>query len=82
LSRLRDHHWFLTRLLRIEAVYYRTLCLGLLNTVRKETECTYKDRTNKIMIYGVIHTHCVDLGGLVVSVLATGPKVHGFDPDF
>jgi hypothetical protein len=24
---------------------------------------------------------CVDLGGLVVSVLATGPKVRGFDPD-
>jgi hypothetical protein len=24
---------------------------------------------------------CVDLGGLVVSVLATGPKVSGFDPD-
>jgi hypothetical protein len=23
----------------------------------------------------------VDLGGLVVSVLATGPKVRGFDPD-
>jgi hypothetical protein len=23
----------------------------------------------------------VDLGGLVVSVLATGPKVHGFDSD-
>jgi hypothetical protein len=22
-----------------------------------------------------------DLGGLVVSVLATGPKVRGFDPD-
>jgi hypothetical protein len=23
----------------------------------------------------------VDLGGLVVSVLATGPKVRGFDPE-
>jgi hypothetical protein len=23
----------------------------------------------------------VDLGGLMVSVLATGPKVRGFDPD-
>jgi hypothetical protein len=28
------------------------------------------------------HMHCiVDLGGLVVSVIATGPKVRGFDPD-
>jgi hypothetical protein len=25
--------------------------------------------------------HNVDLGGLVVSVFATGPKVRGFDPD-
>jgi hypothetical protein len=25
--------------------------------------------------------YLVDLGGLVVSVLATGPKVRGFDPD-
>jgi hypothetical protein len=24
---------------------------------------------------------CVALGGLVVSVLGTGPKVRGFDPD-
>jgi hypothetical protein len=31
-----------------------------------------------------LHNYClitVDLGGLVVSVLATGPKVRGFDPD-
>jgi hypothetical protein len=27
------------------------------------------------------NTSNVDLGGLVVSVLATGPKVRGFDPD-
>jgi hypothetical protein len=26
-------------------------------------------------------TYWVDLGGLVVSVLATGPKVRGFDPN-
>jgi hypothetical protein len=30
---------------------------------------------NKVM------ERCVDLGGLVVSVLATGPKVRRFDPD-
>jgi hypothetical protein len=29
----------------------------------------------------VIYDFSVDLGGLVVSVLATGPKVRGFDPD-
>jgi hypothetical protein len=29
----------------------------------------------------VISSIHVDLGGLVVSVLATGPKVRGFDPD-
>jgi hypothetical protein len=28
-----------------------------------------------------LSTYYVDLGGLVVSVLATGPKVRGFDPD-
>jgi hypothetical protein len=28
-----------------------------------------------------VHVLNVDLGGLVVSVLATGPKVRGFDPD-
>jgi hypothetical protein len=28
-----------------------------------------------------IYIYIVDLGGLVVSVLATGPKVRGFDPD-
>jgi hypothetical protein len=28
-----------------------------------------------------IYSYIVDLGGLVVSVLATGPKVRGFDPD-
>jgi hypothetical protein len=28
-----------------------------------------------------IPNHSVDLGGLVVSVLATGPKFRGFDPD-
>jgi hypothetical protein len=27
-----------------------------------------------------LYIHGVDLGGLVVSVLATGPKVRGFDP--
>jgi hypothetical protein len=31
--------------------------------------------------YIVFTSHLVDLGGLVVSVLATGPKVRGFDPD-
>jgi hypothetical protein len=29
---------------------------------------------------GWIHLVQVALGGLVVSVLATGPKVHGFKP--
>jgi hypothetical protein len=29
----------------------------------------------------IIHVLCVDIGGLVVSVLATGPKVRGFDPN-
>jgi hypothetical protein len=31
----------------------------------------------------IIHSYppSVDLGGLVVNVLATGPKVRGFDPD-
>jgi hypothetical protein len=28
-----------------------------------------------------IQLQLVDLGGLVVSMLATGPKVRGFDPD-
>jgi proteasome assembly chaperone (PAC2) family protein len=33
-------------------------------------------------VYNECHTeHIVDLGGLEVSVLATGPKVRGFDPD-
>jgi hypothetical protein len=31
--------------------------------------------------YSEVYNQFVDLGGLVVSVLATGPKVHGFDPD-
>jgi hypothetical protein len=29
----------------------------------------------------ILPKNVVDLGGLVVSVLATGPKVRGFDPD-
>jgi hypothetical protein len=29
----------------------------------------------------VVYIKYVDLGGLVVSVLATGPKVRGFDPE-
>jgi hypothetical protein len=35
----------------------------------------------KIYIMKFVVTYNVDLGGLVVSVLATGPKVRGFDPD-
>jgi hypothetical protein len=31
--------------------------------------------------YSLTGSQRVDLGGLVVSVLATGPKVRGFDPD-
>jgi hypothetical protein len=35
-----------------------------------------------IIRYKIIHMyHHIDIGGLVVSVLATGPKVRGFDPD-
>jgi hypothetical protein len=33
------------------------------------------------MIFLICYLYHVDLGGLVVSVLATGPKVRGFDPD-
>jgi hypothetical protein len=33
------------------------------------------------MFYMYTNLTCVTLGGLVVSVLATGPKVRGFDPD-
>jgi hypothetical protein len=34
------------------------------------------------VIYLAVVKSCrVDLAGLVVSVLATGPKVRGFDPD-
>jgi hypothetical protein len=31
--------------------------------------------------YLLFNTVYICLGGLVVSVLATGPKVRGFDPD-
>jgi hypothetical protein len=34
-----------------------------------------------VVIHPSIFCDIVDLGGLVVSVLATGPKVRGFDPD-
>jgi hypothetical protein len=35
-----------------------------------------------LTVFGVIHRKkMVDLGGIVVSVLATGPKVRRFDPD-
>jgi hypothetical protein len=33
------------------------------------------------VVFYVANCQVVDLGGLVVSVLATGPKVRGFDPD-
>jgi hypothetical protein len=36
-----------------------------------------KNALSKILFIASI----VDLGGLVVSLLATGPKVRGFDPD-
>ena len=39
---------------------------------------TYQVNMNHFSVY-IFQT--VALGGLVVSVLATGPKVRGFDPD-
>jgi hypothetical protein len=41
-----------------------------LNVIHKST--VYK---------GILSCNFVDLGGLVVSVFATGPKVRGFHPD-
>jgi hypothetical protein len=42
-------------------------------------------KTCTVVVASVIFVYSkgasVDLGGLVVSVLATGPKVRGFDPD-
>jgi hypothetical protein len=38
------------------------------------------DRTHQSSYYIAFIEVVVDLGGLVVSVLATGPKVRGFDP--
>jgi hypothetical protein len=37
--------------------------------------------TYRVFIIAGLNTAEVALGGLVVSVLATGPKVRGFDPD-
>jgi hypothetical protein len=45
---------------------------------------TYIRLSTYIMLYIYIYIYIyiyVALGGLVVSVLATGPKVRGFDPD-
>jgi hypothetical protein len=44
-----------------------------------ESLCNY----NYIIIgwFGSVKSMAVALGGLVVSVLATGPKICGFDPD-
>jgi hypothetical protein len=35
----------------------------------------------KYILFAPPYARNVDLGGLVVSVLATGPKVRGFDPE-
>jgi hypothetical protein len=37
--------------------------------------------SSNINLYMSCSLDIVDLGGLEVSVLATGPKVRGFDPD-
>jgi hypothetical protein len=34
-----------------------------------------------LSFYAFCNTNAIALGGLVVSVLATGPKDRGFDPD-
>jgi hypothetical protein len=34
-----------------------------------------------LVFFGPVKHSGVALGGLVVSVLVTGPKVHGFDPE-
>jgi hypothetical protein len=39
------------------------------------------NRQTQLNIFYVILIYEVDVGGLVVSVLATGPKVRGFDPE-
>jgi hypothetical protein len=41
----------------------------------------YEGSNNKNVSFRLIYVYFVALGGLVVSVLATGPKVRGFDPD-
>jgi hypothetical protein len=43
---------------------------------------TFQQTYIRMLTYlGMFNVISVDLGGLVVSVLATGPKVRGFDPD-
>jgi hypothetical protein len=63
----------------IKALRNLTLCSPCILTL------VFSCSTNKCTIYfrnfWSLHPTYVALGGLVVSVLATGPKVRGFDPD-
>jgi hypothetical protein len=49
--------------------------------LNKEVSVCYMLRTVMFLDLITVIVFGVDLGGLVVSVLATGPKVRGFDPD-
>jgi hypothetical protein len=45
------------------------------------SECLFLLRYRGLPLISYSKFNTVDLGGLVVRVLATGPKVRGFDPD-